>query len=203
MINRLIVGLLQYMPKNLVWIFSKRYIAGEKLADAVKVTRKFNSMGIKATMDLLGEFLTRAEKVEYYKTEYIKLIEESVQQGLDNSFSVKPTMFGLLLDPVMCYENIREIVAKAASHGRFIRIDMEDAQCTSMEIDLYKKLLNEFPDNVGLVLQAYLKRTLDDLKDLIEFDRGRARSTSAFAREFTMSRQNWLLRTRMRSTKIT
>jgi proline dehydrogenase len=175
MINRLIVGLLQYMPKNLVWIFSKRYIAGEKLADAVKVTRKFNSMGIKATMDLLGEFLTRAEKVEYYKTEYIKLIEESVQQGLDNSFSVKPTMFGLLLDPVMCYENIREIVAKAASHGRFIRIDMEDAQCTSMEIDLYKKLLNEFPDNVGLVLQAYLKRTLDDLKDLSEFDRGRGK----------------------------
>ncbi len=84
-------------------------------------------------------------------------------------------MFGLLLDPVMCYENIREIVAKAASHGRFIRIDMEDAQCTSMEIDLYKKLLNEFPDNVGLVLQAYLKRTLDDLKDLTEFDRGRGK----------------------------
>jgi proline dehydrogenase len=175
MINRLIVGLLQYMPENLVWIFSKRYIAGKKLADAVKVTKKFNAMGIKATMDLLGEFLTRAEKVEYYKTEYIKLIEESVKLGLDNSFSVKPTMFGLLLDPVMCYENIREIVAKAASHGRFIRIDMEDAQCTSMEIDLYKKLLNEFPDNVGLVLQAYLKRTLDDLKDLAEFDKGRGK----------------------------
>ncbi len=127
-------------------------------------------MRIKATMDLLGEFLTRAEKVEYYKTEYIKLIEESVKQGLDNSFSVKPTMFGLLLDPEMCYRNIREIVAKAASHGRFVRIDMEDAQCTSMEIELYKRLLNEFPDHVGLVLQAYLKRTLDDLKDLAEFD---------------------------------
>jgi proline dehydrogenase len=175
MINRLIVGLLQYMPKNLVWIFSKRYIAGEKLADAVRVTKKFNTMGMKATMDLLGEFLTRAERVEYYKTEYIKLIEESVRQGLDNSFSVKPTMFGLLLDPAMCYQNIREILAKAASYGRFIRIDMEDAQCTSMEIDLYKKLLNEFPDSVGLVLQAYLKRTLDDLKDLAEFDRGRGK----------------------------
>jgi proline dehydrogenase len=123
----------------------------------------------------LGEFLTRAEKVEYYKTEYIKLIEESVKQGLDNSFSVKPTMFGLLLDPALCYENIREIVAKAAEHGRFVRIDMEDAQCTTMEIDLYKKLLEEFPDNVGLVMQAYLKRTLDDLKDLVEFDKGRGR----------------------------
>jgi proline dehydrogenase len=173
MINKLIVGMLQYLPQDFVWIFSKRYIAGKQLKDAVKVTRKFNSRGIKATMDLLGEFLTRAEKVEYYKKEYIRLIEESVTIGLDNSFSVKPTMFGLLLDKDMCYENLREIVAKAASLDRFVRIDMEDTQCTNMEIELYKKLLNEFPNHVGLVLQAYLKRTLDDLKDLASFDKGR------------------------------
>jgi proline dehydrogenase len=173
MINKLIVGMLQYLPKNFVWIFSKRYIAGEDLQDAIKVTKKFNNQGIKASMDLLGEFLTRAEKVEYYKKEYINLIEESVRQGLDNSFSVKPTMFGLLLDAELCYANVREIVAKAASLGRMVRIDMEDTQCTSNEISLYKRLLEEFPQNVGLVLQAYLKRTLDDLKDLAGFDRGR------------------------------
>jgi proline dehydrogenase len=173
MFNKLIVGMLQYLPKGFVWIFSKRYIAGEELRDAVRVTRKFNSQGVKASMDLLGEFLTRAEKVEYYKIEYIKLIEESVNQGLDNSFSVKPTMFGLLLDREMCYVNIREIVSKAASLGRFIRIDMEDTQCTTMEIDLFKRLLDEFPNHVGLVLQAYLKRTLDDLKDLSDYDKGR------------------------------
>jgi proline dehydrogenase len=173
MINKLIVGLLQYLPKRFVWIFSNRYIAGEELKDALRVTRKFNDQGIKATMDLLGEFLTRAEKVAYYKKEYIRLIEESVNTGLDNSFSVKPTMFGLLLDPEMCYDNLREIVAKAASLKRFVRIDMEDSQCTTREIDLYKRLLNEFPGHVGLVLQAYLRRTLDDLKDLSEFDGGR------------------------------
>ena len=89
-------------------------------------------------MDLLGEFLTRAEKVEYYKKEYLRLIEESVHRGLDNSFSVKPTMFGLLLDPEMCYENLREIVAKAASMGRFVRIDMEDTQCTSWRLTCTK-----------------------------------------------------------------
>ena len=161
------------MPKDFVWIFSKRYIAGKALKDAVRVTRKLNSQHIKATMDLLGEFLTRAEKVEYYKKEYIRLIEESVRSGLDNSFSVKPTMFGLLLDQEMCYSNMREIVAKAASYNRFVRIDMEDTQCTDMEISLYKKLLDEFPEHVGLVLQAYLKRTLDDLKDLAAFDKGR------------------------------
>jgi len=173
MINRLIVGILQYLPKSFVWIFSNRYIAGEDLKDAVKVTRKFNTQGIKATMDLLGEFLTRAEKIDYYKKEYLRLIEESVTTGLDNSFSVKPTMFGLLLNEEMCYRNLREIVAKAALHNRMVRIDMEDTQCTTMEIVLYKRLNNEFPEHVGIVLQAYLKRTMDDLKDLVAFDRGR------------------------------
>jgi proline dehydrogenase len=173
MINKLIVALLPFLPKNFVWIFSKRYVAGKELKDAVNVTRKLNSHHIKATMDLLGEFQTRAEKIEYYKQEYIRLIEESAKTGLDNSFSVKPTMFGLLLDKELCYKTIREIVVKAVSFDRFVRIDMEDTQCTDMELDLYKKLLNEFPHHVGLVLQAYLKRTLEDLKDLTKFDAGR------------------------------
>ncbi len=173
MINRLIVGLLQYLPKSFVWIFSKRYIAGTELEDAINVTRNLNKNRIKATMDLLGEFQTRAEKVEYYKNEYIRLIEESVRVGIDNSFSVKPTMFGMLLDPESCYENLRNIVSKAASLGRFVRIDMEDSQCTTLELELYKKLLEAYPGHVGIVIQAYLKRTMDDLKALHEFDRGR------------------------------
>ncbi len=173
MVNKAIVRCLDYMPKNLVWVFSKRYIAGKELSDAVAVTRKLNTQGVKATMDLLGEFQTSAEKVLYYKQEYIKLIEESVVQELDNSFSVKPTMFGLLLDQEKCYHHIRDIVQTAASHKRFIRIDMEDSQCTDMELALYKRLLDEFPDHVGIVLQAYLKRTLNDLADLVSFDKGR------------------------------
>ncbi|MFO7369392.1 MAG: proline dehydrogenase family protein [Bacteroidales bacterium] len=173
MINRLIVALLPYLPKGLVWVFGKRYIAGKELKDAVVVTAKLNSQKIKATMDLLGEFQTRAEKIEYYKSEYLKLIEESVSKNLDNSFSVKPTMFGLLLDEAMCYKNLHEIVAKAASLGRFVRIDMEDTQCTDRELNLYRQLLNEFPGHIGIVLQAYLKRTLNDLKELVEFDQGR------------------------------
>jgi proline dehydrogenase len=73
----------------------------------------------------------------------------------------------------MCYVNVREIVAKAASHNRFVRIDMEDTQCTDREISMYKRLLDEFPGHVGIVLQAYLKRTLNDLKELVAFDKGR------------------------------
>ena len=173
MFNKWIVSLLDYFPKNLVWVFSKRYIAGKELKDALNVTRNLNKQKIKATMDLLGEFQTRAEKVVYYKEEYIRLIDESVSKGLDNSFSVKPTMFGLLLNEELCYVHIRDIVAKAASFDRFIRIDMEDTQCTDMELSLYKRLLDEFPGHVGIVLQAYLKRTMNDLKDLVAYDKGR------------------------------
>jgi proline dehydrogenase len=173
MINNWIVSLLQYMPRNLVWIFSKRYIAGKELSNAVTVTQKLNAQGVKATMDLLGEFQTNEEMVHYYKQEYIRLIEESAAKELDNSFSVKPTMFGLLLDEGKCHAHVRDIVVKAVSHGRFVRIDMEDTQCTDRELMLYKRLLEEFPGHVGIVLQAYLKRTMDDLKNLVAFDNGR------------------------------
>lgn len=77
-------------------------------------------------------------------------------------------MFGLLLDKEVCYQHIREIVAKAASYNNFIRVDMEDSPCTDMEIELYRKLKAEFPKNVGLVVQAYLKRTLSDLENLMD-----------------------------------
>lgn len=173
MINYLIVRLLPYLPKRFVWIFSRRYIAGKELKDAINVTIRLNACHFKATMDLLGELKTQTEDVQFYKEEYLRLIDESVKYGLDNSFSVKPTMFGLLLDKDFCHEAIHEILVRAASYNRFIRIDMEDSQCTDLEIDLYKKLLNEFPHHVGLVLQAYLKRTLMDLEDLLAFDRGR------------------------------
>jgi proline dehydrogenase len=77
-------------------------------------------------------------------------------------------MFGLLIDKEACYGYIREIVARAASYKSFVRVDMEDSQCVDMEIEIFRRLKAEFPENVGLVFQAYLKRTLDDLKDLMD-----------------------------------
>lgn len=174
-INRLLVAILSCLPKSFVWIFSKRYIAGDKLEDVIHVTKCFNDQGIKVTIDLLGECVTSKERIEYYKSEYIRLIESSATNGFDNSFSVKPTMFGLLLDEEMCYGHVRELVARAASYDRFVRIDMEDVQCTDKEILLYRRLLKEFPDHVGIVFQSYLKRTLDDLKEMAAFEEGRGK----------------------------
>jgi proline dehydrogenase len=168
MFNKMIAGMLPYMPKSFVWIFSKRYIAGKKITDAIRVSKELNKEGIKVTVDLLGEFITKLNEAEQNKFEYLDIIETFTKEKIDCNFSLKPTMFGLLIDKEACYNYIREIVAKAASYNSFIRIDMEDSQCVDMEIDMFRRLKAEFPKNVGLVVQAYLKRTLKDLQDLMD-----------------------------------
>jgi proline dehydrogenase len=168
MFNKLITLMLPFMPKKLVWIFSKKYIAGEKIEDAIRICKDLNAKGIKITLDLLGEFITRLDEAEENKNAYLSIIERIQAEKIDGNYSLKPTMFGLLIDKEVCYRNIREIVAKAASYNAFIRVDMEDSQCTDMEIELYRKLKKEFPANVGLVVQAYLRRTLKDLENLLD-----------------------------------
>ncbi len=160
--------MLPYFPKKLIWIFSKRYIAGETVADAIRASKELNKEGIKVTIDILGEFIKTLDEAEKNKIEYIELIDTIQKENIDGNYSLKPTMFGLLLDKDVCYKHIREIVAKAASYGNFIRVDMEDSPCTDLEIELYRKLKAEFPKNVGLVVQAYLKRTLADLQNLMD-----------------------------------
>lgn len=168
MINKLIAGMLPYMPKKLVWIFSKKYIAGETIEDAIRVSKDLNDHGIKVTIDLLGEFIKDLKEADANRVEYLKIIDRIEAEKIDGNYSLKPTSFGLLIDKEVCYNNIREIVAKAASYGNFIRIDMEDSPCTDLEIELFRKLKKEFPKHVGLVVQAYMRRTLDDLKNLMD-----------------------------------
>jgi len=160
--------MLPYMPKNFVWIFSKRYIAGKKIEDAIRVSKELNSQGIKITVDLLGEFITKLSEAEKNKIEYLDIIDTFTHEKIDGNFSLKPTMFGLLIDKDVCYKNIREIVQRAAACNNFVRIDMEDSQCVELEIELFRKLKAEFPKNVGLVFQAYLKRTLKDIENLLD-----------------------------------
>lgn len=166
MINQLITKMLPLMPKKLVWIFSRKYIAGETIDDAIRVCRALNAQKVKITIDLLGEFITRLDEAAANKNAYLDIIERVEKEKIDGNYSLKPTSFGLLIDREVCYRNIREIVVKSASYGNFVRIDMEDSQCVDLEIDLFRKLHKEFPKNVGLVLQAYMRRTLQDIKDM-------------------------------------
>jgi len=170
MFNKIIAAILPYFPKKFIWIFSKSYISGETLDDAMYVSRELNSKNIKVTLDVLGEFIKTLDEAESNKTEYLNLIDVSYKNHIDGNFSIKPTSFGLLIDKEICYSYIREIVAKAAAYNGFIRIDMEDSPCTDDEIALFRKLKSEFPANVGLVLQAYLRRTLKDLEQMLDLN---------------------------------
>lgn len=169
MFNKMLANLLPYMPKKLIWLFSKRYIAGEGIDQGLEVSKKLNEDNIEVTIDLLGEFITSLEQAEENKNQYLEIIERFTAEGIQGNFSLKPTMFGLLIDQEACYQHLQEIVAKAVEKNNFIRIDMEDSQCVDIEIELFKKLKKEFSGHVGLVVQAYLRRTLKDLTDFSNF----------------------------------
>lgn len=170
MLNKLIANVLPHMPKKLVWVFSKRYIAGESIEQAILASKLLNEKGIETTIDLLGEFIETIEEAKNNKNQYIDIINQCTRENIKGNFSLKPTMFGLLIDKEVCYNYIREIVALAAQKNTFVRIDMEDSQCVDIELDIFKRLKLEFPANVGLVVQAYLRRTLKDVEDLNELN---------------------------------
>ena len=168
MMNKLIARTLPYFPKKFVWIFSKKYIAGETIDEAVMASRQLNDNNMLITVDLLGEFITNMDQAKSNKDEYLGIVERFEKENIKGNYSLKPTSFGLLIDQDKCYEYIREIVVKAASCNNFVRVDMEDSKCVDLEIDLFRKLKAEFPKNVGLVFQAYLKRTMGDLEALMD-----------------------------------
>ena len=168
MFNKFIAAILPFFPKKFIWIFSRPYISGETIEDAMHASKHLNSKNIKVTLDVLGEFIKSLEEADVNKKEYLDLIDITYRNNIDGNFSLKPTSFGLLIDKVTCYNHIRDIVAKAASYNGFIRIDMEDSPCTDDEIVLFRKLKIEFPSNVGLVFQAYLKRTFNDIENMMD-----------------------------------
>jgi proline dehydrogenase len=170
MFNRFIAAILPWFPKKFIWLFSKSYISGETVDDAIRASKELKKDNIDITLDVLGEFITTLDEAEENKKEYLNLIDVTYKSGIEGNFSVKPTFFGLLIDEEICYKHIREIVAKASAYNNFIRIDMEDSSCTDMEIELFRRLQKEFPGNVGLVVQAYLKRTLDDVVGLSDLN---------------------------------
>lgn len=170
MLNKLIANILPYMPKKLVWVFSKRYIAGESMDEGLLASKLLNEKNIDVTIDILGEFIRSLDEAKANKEEYLEVIQRFTADKIQGNFSLKPTMFGLLINKEVCYNYLREIVALAAEKNSFVRIDMEDSQCVDMEIDIFRRLRAEFPSNVGLVVQAYLRRTLSDLEGLSDIN---------------------------------
>lgn len=164
-LNRLIVTIVQFMPKKLVWKFSKRYIAGATLQEAVDLVKGLNKKGILATLDVLGEAVTNKDEAIKSKEEAKCIIDKIISENLDANLSIKPTQMGLSINSDFAYEQISELVSKVEEVNNFIRIDMEDSPYTTLTFDLLKKLKEKY-NRVGVVVQAYLKRSLDDVKDL-------------------------------------
>jgi proline dehydrogenase len=168
LLDRAIARTLPAIPKPIVRRLSDRYIAGSALADAIETVRTLNAAGKKATLDVLGEEVGTVEEAVVIRAEYEEAMEAIEREGLDANVSVKPTALGLKVDPELCADNVRALVLKAAERGRFLRMDMEDSTTTTATLDLYRRLRSEGHDNIGIVLQAMLRRTLDDVLGLAE-----------------------------------
>ncbi len=165
MLNNLIVSFVKLLPKSVVYIFAKKYIAGPKLNDAVDAVKKLNTKGIVATIDVLGEAITTKEEAVSEKNECLRVLDTINREKLDANLSIKPTSLGLSIDKNFFYEQMKEVLNKAKEYNNFVRVDMEDSPYTTITIEMFKKLQAEY-DNVGIVLQAYLKRTSADVDDL-------------------------------------
>jgi len=151
-----------------VQLFSARYIAGATLDDAVRCVEKLNGEGMLATIDVLGEEITHEDEARAITQAYRDVFEEIEHRRLDANVSVKLTALGLELSYDLCRENLVDVVLHAASYGNFVRIDMEDSSTTDETLRLYRELRESGHDNVGVVLQARLRRTLGDVRSLAD-----------------------------------
>ncbi|HWH53950.1 MAG TPA: proline dehydrogenase family protein [Gaiellaceae bacterium] len=165
-LDRTIARMLPAVPRPLVQKLAQRYIAGARLEDACRVVETANAQGKMATIDVLGEEITRDEEARAIAQAYRDVFETIDRQQLDSNVSVKPTALGLKLDYDLCRENLESVVEEAAQRGNFVRIDMEDSSTTDDTLRLYRDLRQAGHENLGVVLQAYMRRTLDDIAAL-------------------------------------
>ena len=164
LLDEALVRVLPAVPKPVVQLFSARYIAGSTLDDAVRVVRRLNGEGKLATIDVLGEEIKREQEARAIAQAYRDVFAAIEREGLGANVSVKLTGLGLHLSYELCKENVESIVRQ----GKFVRIDMEDSSTTDETLRLYRELREAGHDNVGVVLQARLRRTVDDIYALAD-----------------------------------
>jgi proline dehydrogenase len=166
LLDRALVRLLPAVPKAIVQRLSSRYIAGPSLDDAIRVVERLNAKGQLATVDVLGEEVRSPAEADGIVRQYHDVLARIDEAGLDANVSVKLTGFGLELDPALCRDNLESVVRDAAARGTFVRIDMEDSSTTDRTLELYRELRDGGNGSCGVVLQAYLRRTIDDVEGL-------------------------------------
>lgn len=165
-IHKGVIGVMPLIPRPVMWRFSKRYIAGTSLQDARRTVSELNAAGCTATVDVLGEDSIRVDQIEAARDLYVRALDGIGKDSLACNISVKLSEMGLRLDPDHCRRVMRSLLQHAATLRNFVRIDMEDSTVTTITLDIYRELRNEF-DNVGTVIQSCLRRSSDDVADLL------------------------------------
>jgi proline dehydrogenase len=163
--HRAVVHSLPLVPKAAVGRVASRYVAGETLDEAVATVRRLNGRGAMATVDVLGEEVSERETARAAVAEYLRALAAIEDERLDCNVSIKLTLLGLKIDRDFCRDNVAEIAAAAARQGNFVRLDMEDRTTTDATLAIYHQLQERF-GNLGVVFQAYMRRTLDDVARL-------------------------------------
>jgi proline dehydrogenase len=164
--DRAVARVLPAVPRSVVRRVAAPYIAGPTLDDARRVVAALNAEGMRATVDVLGEEISRPEEAEALARAYHDALAAIDADRLDANISVKLTGFGLKLDPALCRSLLSGLVRDASARGIFVRIDMEDSSTTDDTLDLYRGLRMEGHEGVGIVVQAMLRRTLSDIAAL-------------------------------------
>jgi len=163
--DRVIAMTLPLVPKPVVRRVASPYIAGEQMEDLLRLAASLNQEGYRVAAAILGEFVTRKEESVEATREYEQLLARMGERRIVGYIHVKPTHLGLKLDKTFCLENVRTLLIAARRHELFVRLDMEDSPCIDDTLDMYYRLREEF-DNVGVVIQSRMRRSLSDVREL-------------------------------------
>lgn len=147
-----------------------RFVAGDTLEEALDISNDFAVRGITVTLDLLGENVSTIEEATAAVSVYVDILHQMKTRELEPNISVKLTMLGLDLGDSVALENMRPILEAAREVNGFVRIDMEGSDYTARTMDIFATLHDDFPDEVGIVIQTYLHRAADDVSDSIKRD---------------------------------
>ena len=165
MINKLIASSVSVFPKWFIELFSKSYVAGYNSNEVLSIVEELNGQGFSDTIDILGEQVKDLDISKNITQQYCKLFENINLKSIDSNISVKPTHIGLDISKNVVLENFNKIIDVARDKSNFLRIDMESSNNTDDTFEIYKSLKNKYP-GVGVVLQAYLKRSINDIENL-------------------------------------
>lgn len=163
--NTVSASVLSLLPKWMVRPFAAPYVAGEEVDDAIETVRTLNRQGYTTTLDILGEHVQSIEEAESITHAYCELYDRIAESEIDANISLKLTHLGLEIDPNLAQRNVDTILSKTRAHDNFLRLDMENSPYTDETLGIYSHALNVYPQ-VGTVLQAYLHRTLEDIRTL-------------------------------------